>query len=203
MSDREDNSPRFSDGDRPPAPPGSMVSPSTKGSPSVTEALMKKPSPGPGSGGGRFARRMSLKERGDFFASNAPSVPQQSPPLIHSDSIQSVDEAPPKVLATGGSVATIGVDNHVMAGMMPTRLEYPPISSMPTGLSSKAIYLRTASNDVGDFGDVYVPPSTANLKYLPVDMLTSPNVKNSIARGILQNALVKGINVIKHGEQLC
>lgn len=79
--------------------------------------------------------------------------------------------------------------------------EFPatPLSISP--MAGKGITLRTASNDVGDFGEVYVPPPSAtNLKYLPVDMLTTPNVKNSIARSILQNSLTQGILVIKHGK---
>jgi hypothetical protein len=125
---------------------------------SVAESLMKPPL-NPASG--RFVRRMSLRERGDFFG----TTQNASHTMSDSHEQSSSGQSPPS-----------------------------PISNKVN------IVVRTASNDAGDFGEVYVPQNSTNLKYLPVDMLNAPNVKNSIAKSILQNALSKGVLVIKHGK---
>jgi hypothetical protein len=49
------------------------------------------------------------------------------------------------------------------------------------------------------YREVYnIPPA---VKYMPVDMITTPAVKKSIARSLLYSALKSGMIVIKHGRQ--
>lgn len=59
---------------------------------------------------------------------------------------------------------------------------------------------HSSSGDAVAFKEVYSVPT--NVKYLPVDMVTTPAVKKSIARNLLYSALKGGMTVIKHGKNI-
>jgi hypothetical protein len=142
-----------------------------------------------------LGRRMSLRERGDFFGGGSPMA------VVHDSDVDSSNNSTPR---HDPVLPTTGMDEMMMGMMMPTPTGGEGSSSPPPTQSPKSMNfsIRTASCDVGDMDDLYSPSktTTTNLKYIPVDMLNTPNVKNSIAKNILSLKLSDGIVVIKHGE---
>lgn len=56
---------------------------------------------------------------------------------------------------------------------------------------------HSASGEVGY--EIYAAPT--NVRFLPLELVTTPNMKKSIAKGLLLNALRKGVVVMKYGRQ--
>jgi hypothetical protein len=82
----------------------------------------------------------------------------------------------------------------------PNDTESSTVPPRPTVRQISEEIRRSNSEEVAiGYREVYnIPPA---VKYMPVDMITTPAVKKSIARSLLYSALKNGMTVIKHGRQ--
>lgn len=81
----------------------------------------------------------------------------------------------------------------------PPREAIPTVGAVPyDAAGSDGVGVpRSASGDVGY--EIYQAPT--NVRFLPLELVNTPNMKKSIAKGLLLNALRRGIVVLKFGRQ--
>lgn len=80
----------------------------------------------------------------------------------------------------------------------PTDIDIVEVSKPVRSFNIPPPILINKSLDAGELNDIYMPSSS--LKFMPVDLVGSSTVKQSIAKGLLLSVLARGIVVIKYGK---
>lgn len=87
----------------------------------------------------------------------------------------------------------------------PEKMQVDALSKDPAINTADHKSVMKKTTDAPDYNQIYnktpTSPTNLNLKYMPVEMVSTNKVKNSIAKGLLFEALSVGMPFIKHGRQ--